>query len=69
MKKPLILNYASDTSFTFHDVPNGGYAVLDENNKLLAYTKTRPDNVSATKWQWIKKSHQIKIKENNVRTN
>jgi hypothetical protein len=44
---------------TKHDVPNGGTAVLDSDDKLVAYRRKSEDKG----WDWVRKGFQFVAKK------
>jgi hypothetical protein len=56
----MILNGSSESvpdSLETHNLSNGGCAVLDSNNRLIAYNKRgEPDG---NNWDWVRKDCRI----------
>ena len=44
-------NVLNNETTSVHNVPNGGVAILDSNDKLVAYNKSGEPNGS---WDWVR---------------
>jgi hypothetical protein len=42
-----------------HNLPNGSYALTDQNGVMLAYCK-HPEKVNGNDWDWVRKDCQKK---------
>jgi hypothetical protein len=57
----------ADWGLTSHNLPNGAFAAVDSNDKLVAYCKTPKEGFtlksSGDRWDWVRKDCQKKSRK------